>query len=91
MKVRVRHLAVKGIHVSFPISTSLSSSSCSSFTFSASSVPEAGAAKSAGAPTQLMDYFAFSHLLFAFQQHMKASGKDEGLFLLVLPAWPLIQ
>lgn len=54
MRVRVRHLAVKGIHVSFPISTSLSSSSCSSFTFSASPVAEAGAAKSARVPTQLM-------------------------------------
>lgn len=51
------NLTAKGIHISFPISTSLSSSSCGSFSFSAILVPEDGAAKPARVPIQLMSLF----------------------------------
>lgn len=52
-------LTAKGIHISFPVSTSLSSSSCSSFSFSAIPAPEDGAAKPARVPIQLPRLFCF--------------------------------
>lgn len=86
------HLTVKGIHVSFPISTSsLSSTPCSSFSFSATSVPERGAAKSAGVPTQLMCLFCFFSFIICIPAAYEGLRQDEGLFPLVLPPWPLNQ
>lgn len=48
--------------------------------FSATPVPEGGAAKSAGVPTQLMGLFCFFSFIISFQQHMKASGMMRDCF-----------
>lgn len=85
------YLTAKGIHVSFPIPTSVLTSLCSSSGFSAIPVPEDGAAKPVRVPVELMWLFCFFLFIICIPAGSEGPRQGKGLFLSVLLVRPLNQ